>query len=673
MSYLYRFFLIPFFVTAFLIISLLPRTVSAAQYGLVNILDDTVMNNTNSMSSSQIQSFLNSFPGSCLGGGFQTPRPLGYSNGSYQYSGNDSAGAAIYSIASRYNLNPQVLLATLEKEQGLVSRNGNCDYSNPAPAPEGADCGVRDSDDNPLTGPNYCSYACQNSNPVGGCVAVAVGYACPGYCNKKFNGFGMQISGASWLLRFAQARSYGQLTGYPGYDSGDENYKYRGPMTAGYRQRFAGDASVYYDGTYTDKDGNTMLVANGSTASMLNYTPFYAKSYTSDKLFSTSFRRWFGSTYSYIPAGCDSRLTGVSCVWRLYRPGDNNNFLTSSMNERDSAVNVSHFIYDSMPFYAYTSQYSGTVPVYRIRLANEHFYTTSASEISELTKNPNNSYEGIAYYAHTQDPATNLSHPIFRLNNSSGHAYTADVKERDRLINQGYTYEGIAFNAPSPFIEVVNPPANTVNIYRLGKGRQHLYTGDLEEADNLIRVGWAYEGLLLQAPKNNTNVPVFRLFNKNNDHVFTASDEERQNLINSGWAYEGVAWYTDDNTPPTYRFYLGVEHFYTTSLAEAYMITNRVGIYEGLAFGDSNAIKSNVYRLYDGNVHFFTNSLKEGLEIANKGWRYEGVAFYANTGTTGIPVYRLKGAYHFYTTNPDELNQLANKGWRYEGVAFYAN
>ncbi|MEI8338966.1 MAG: hypothetical protein WCF91_03515 [bacterium] len=266
--------------------------VSAASYGNINIINDSVMNKTGSMSAAQVQSFLNSFSGNCLGGGFQTPNPLGYSGGAYQYGGNVDGGTAIYNIANRYNLSPQVLLATLEKEQGLISRNGNCDYNNPASAPatyngSAVTCG---------NGTTYtdCSFACQNT-PVGGCVAVAVGYACPGFCKKSFNGFSKQLSGAAWVLRFAQARAYGQLNGYGGYDSGDEYISYGGPMTPGFRQRVAGGSNIYYDGSYTDNDGNTMYVTNGGTASMLNYTPFYARSYTSDKLFKSFFTRWFGN------------------------------------------------------------------------------------------------------------------------------------------------------------------------------------------------------------------------------------------------------------------------------------------------------------------------------------------------------------------------------------------
>ncbi|NDC22198.1 hypothetical protein EBZ57_02395, partial [bacterium] len=264
---------------------------SAANYGSVNIISDRVMNNTGSMSAAQVQTFLNSFSGNCLGGSFVTPNPLGYSAGAYQYGGNVNGGSAIYNIAARYNLNPQLIVATLEKEQGLISRNGNCDYNNPASAPatyngNAVTCG---------SGTSYtdCSFACQNT-PTGGCVAVATGYACPGFCKKSFNGFSKQISGAAWVFRFAQARAYGQLTGYSGYDSGDEYISYSGAMTAGFRQRVSGGSSTYYDGSYTDNDGNTMYITNGATASMLNYTPFYARSYTADKLFRSRFTAWFG-------------------------------------------------------------------------------------------------------------------------------------------------------------------------------------------------------------------------------------------------------------------------------------------------------------------------------------------------------------------------------------------
>jgi hypothetical protein len=278
-------------ITASLLASVfLPQAAFATNYGNVNIISDSVMNNTGTMSKSQIESFLNSFPGTCLGESFTTPDPQGWSGSSYGMGGNVNAGTAIYDIATHYDINPQVLIATIEKEQGLINRDGNCHYDNPLPlAPSGQACGNPNG-----TGPNYCTEACPNSYS-GGCVAIATGYACPGYCRRDFNGFSYQISGTSWSLRFAEARSYGELTGYAGFDSGDQDITYSGPMTPGYRQRVSGGASIYYDGSYTDEAGDTMYITNGATASMLSYTPFYAASYTDNRLFYTSFSEWFGS------------------------------------------------------------------------------------------------------------------------------------------------------------------------------------------------------------------------------------------------------------------------------------------------------------------------------------------------------------------------------------------
>jgi hypothetical protein len=298
-----------FFVAFGIYLGLSPLTASAANYGNINIIDDSIMNNTSAMSTSQIDTFLNSFTGSCIGSasGFTTPKPLGFSGSSWQYGSNVSAGEAIKSIADRYNLNPQVLIATLEKEQGLVSRNNDChseqmgdapafyswsehkacsSYATPYPDCVNVTCGNS-------TTYSDCSYACKYS---GGCITVALGYSCPGFCKKSFANFSGQISGGAWVLRFAEARAYGQLTGYSGYDDGDEFIHYSGPMTPGYRQRVNGGTSIYYDGLYTDADGHTMYVTNGSTASMLSFTPFYARSYTADKLFNTFFTKWFGST-----------------------------------------------------------------------------------------------------------------------------------------------------------------------------------------------------------------------------------------------------------------------------------------------------------------------------------------------------------------------------------------
>src|ERR1700691_644741 len=105
-----------------------------------DIISDTVFENTNSMSANDINNFLNSYPNSCIStnNGFQTPDPQGWSssvstNHGYVFGGNVSAGQAIYDAAKNYDINPQVILATLQKEQSVVTGDAGCHYTNPSP------------------------------------------------------------------------------------------------------------------------------------------------------------------------------------------------------------------------------------------------------------------------------------------------------------------------------------------------------------------------------------------------------------------------------------------------------------------------------------------------------------------------------------------------------------
>ncbi len=653
---------------------------SAANYGSVNIIDDSVMNNLNTMTAAQINGFLNGFAGTCLGtnSGFTNPDPQGYSGGGYQFGGNVDAGSAIRDISVHYNINPQVVIATLEKEQGLIDRNGNCSYNNPAPAPAGASCNNTNG-----TGPTYCSYACQNT-PQGGCVAVAVGYGCPGYCRNDFLGFSKQISASSWLFRFAEARAEGQMTGYSGHDTGDENICYTGPMTAGYRQRSLststcarapGNQTIFYDGSYTDVDGNTMYISNGATASMLNYTPFYARSYLPNDLFISKFTQWFSSP-NYVPPTCDSRLNNISCVWQLHNPSADSDFLTISSTERDSAVYNNHYIYDTVPFYAFTSQQPGTIPVYRILTPTEHFYTTSTAEKNSLLLSSQNTYEGVAYYVYPTVTTTNASYPIYRLNGSNGHVFTANASVKDMLVSDGYTYEDVAFNAPSAFANAPDPSLNYINIYRISNNNKHLYTTDLNERDSLLRSGWNYEGIIFDSPSSVTNSPVYRLASSNGDHIFTTSLNEKNHLTSTGWSYEGVAWYLDNTSPQAFRFYVNGYHFFTTDLIEALSITNTPGVqYEGIGFGYNQYTNLPVYRLrnnIDGSNHIYTSDVNEAISLNNAGWKYEGVGWYGSSTSITNPIFRLyNGNEHFFTSNTIERDQLINAGWKYEGVGWY--
>jgi hypothetical protein len=227
-------------------------TVTHASFNSNNVMDDIVFTNVNSMGESAIQNFLNRWPSGCLTN-YQAPYPVDY----FTFGGNVSAASVIYRAAQYWGLNPQVILATLQKESSVVTGDA--------------------------------SYGCQYIN-------TAMGYDCPdaGSCPVHASnlGFSQQVMHAAWQLRFNQERSYGNI----GWD-GDSSVYYYGYMTQGNRARVQGGSTIYYDGTATI-DGTLVYMSNGATASLYSYTPHFH----GNQNFYSLFNSWFGDTiYHGVP------------------------------------------------------------------------------------------------------------------------------------------------------------------------------------------------------------------------------------------------------------------------------------------------------------------------------------------------------------------------------------
>ncbi len=105
------------------------QVAKAADMGRFNpgrIIDDRIFTDTSTMNVEEIQHFLNFVKntGSTCLKNYVTDKPLGNN----QYGGPVSAAQAIYDVSQIYGLNPQVILVTLQKEQGLITRT-NCPES----------------------------------------------------------------------------------------------------------------------------------------------------------------------------------------------------------------------------------------------------------------------------------------------------------------------------------------------------------------------------------------------------------------------------------------------------------------------------------------------------------------------------------------------------------------
>lgn len=101
-----------------------------------NIISDAVFTNKSTMSEAQIQSFFNSKVSKCVVGKDENGRPFvclkdfkitsvnrpadSYCSG-YKGASNESAARIIYKVAQACNINPQVLITMLQKEQGLIT------------------------------------------------------------------------------------------------------------------------------------------------------------------------------------------------------------------------------------------------------------------------------------------------------------------------------------------------------------------------------------------------------------------------------------------------------------------------------------------------------------------------------------------------------------------------
>jgi len=232
------------------------------------IISDALMYDSSTMSAGDIQAFLNSKGASCAAGagytciknyGETTPTRAADAlcSGAYVGGTNESAASIIAKVSSACGINPQVLLVTLQKEQGLITATA---------------------------GKTAATYS------------RALGFGCPdnagGACNPSYAGFANQVySAAKQLKRYAS-----NPTGYS-YRAGRTNTILWHPNTS------CGSSQVY--------------IQNQATASLYNYTPYrpnaaaLAAGYGSgdacssygNRNFHLYFTSWFGSAQQRSPLG----------------------------------------------------------------------------------------------------------------------------------------------------------------------------------------------------------------------------------------------------------------------------------------------------------------------------------------------------------------------------------
>lgn len=302
-----------FLLVSLLLNSLIFQPSAKASFVASNVMDDSVFDNAGSMSGAAIDAFLNNnFPSSCISTnrGFAAPDPIGYSHSSsYTYGSDVSAGTIIFHAAQAYGLNPQYILATLQKEQSLVSGTAGCSTLRYVGA-MGNGC--------PDGGSSYDYSGFElyslNGQPVNGVSGTCVNTA-------TAVGFSRQVITATWKLKFFQQHSLGNYDWAvvkPGWDNSDDiGVCYAGPMTEGFYKR--GSASScsqisFYDG-FNPIDGSSIHMDTGATAASYYYTPHLH----GNQLLVNTFESWFGpsSGDGYVLA-TSAMSNGDSRQWVIF-------------------------------------------------------------------------------------------------------------------------------------------------------------------------------------------------------------------------------------------------------------------------------------------------------------------------------------------------------------------
>lgn len=262
---------VPILVSLFCVI---PAKSTNAAYDGGNLIDNVTFLRSNSMSQQDIQNFLASKGSGLTGRSFVLNC---YAHNSLERQWYSAVGAPcdqivpashiIYYAAKIYGINPQVILATMQKEQSLVT----------------------------------------SPNPTARQIAQAMGYGCPttGSCDDSSNFF-YQIDSGTWVLRYHYERANGNMNWWQASTSwtcGTEKNFYKPNLYPGQNVRF-------YDGSGTHY--RTHYIANAATSSFYCYTPhaynnpqglygrapygtvgqYYSGSYN----FVDAFESWFGST-----------------------------------------------------------------------------------------------------------------------------------------------------------------------------------------------------------------------------------------------------------------------------------------------------------------------------------------------------------------------------------------
>ncbi len=538
---------------------------TGSEFQAGRIIDDDKFFNGSTMSSGEIQAFLNAkiLNGSCdtygskpygsttraaYGASQGNPAPYvclkGYSQNTStrpaetglcnQYNGGTkSAAQIIYDVGQACGVSQKALLVLLEKEQSLIS------------------------DDWPW--PRQYS--------------AATGFGCPDTapCDEEFGAFFDQV--------YYAARQF-KMYGYKSNLFGHRAYR---------------DTFVRYNPSESCSGSNVYL-QNQATAGLYNYTPYQPNAAALANLNGTGdscsaygnrnfwklYNDWFGTTTvsyaqnsTYAKSACNIPSYNSDQVGRMYNAETRDYLFTTSRFEACLAIKAG-YIWDGIRFANYVPS-SDTTPVYRLVNYTRHLYTTSPAVKQDYMANRGYRDEGIAFYAKTSSTSPNIAVNCYVRDETV--VYTSATGEGMLLAQEGYYNVGLAFYTGQL-------PNSNVNLYRLNQGPHRLYATDEHERDVAqLFYGFTFETNETAIVKKNPApdlAPVYRL-SAPNRHFYTTHRGERDlAVIYYGYRSEGTEFYAYPTqvagTIPVYRLTdLAGNRLYTKNAVEKQLAIEKYG------------------------------------------------------------------------------------------------
>lgn len=614
------------------------HALDTADFNPEYIIDDAVFTNYGSMSEGDIQNFLDSKNSVCLKDfstlSLRDDNKDGLGDEPYGKGTNERVSAAklLWQASQIYRINPQVILATLEKEQGLVTRT---------------DC------------PEWR-------------YNTALGYGCPDSqpCDETAYGLTRQIDYGVWHLRGFFNDDYP----VPPYTPGSQTIAYN---------------------PNSDCGSKTINIRNRATAALYSYTPYQPNAATLQAApgvvvncgaygnlnFWRYFTSWFGPTSGVkvmaMTFDGNTDTTGERAKLGVYLTKMPTAPVTIpiSVNSPDAA----RIVGGKTSITINPSNWNKPQNNIIIVAGKAGFPASGTSQYWVNLGRPTSTdirYNKISDSSTEDSPliAQNVggAPSVYRLYKSGRHIFTSSATEISDLTSSGWTNEGVRFSYCF---------AGNGDIFRMKKSTDptltRLVISGGEQQAQAIRDGYSFDEALFSSSSQG-NVPVYARENPSSGNTFyTTSATEG---ISGGYTDKGIAFYAcEPDNQPVYRLYNPETKNYllTKSSSERDKAQNEIGYdYEGAGFYicDSGALP--IHRLYNSlqKKHLYTASTSESdRAVADGNFRYEGVVFnICSDGNSDVfRLYNNSSKKRLYTTSEAERDKVVDQsGFRYEGVVF---